>query len=50
MGLIRTVREDIQVVRERDPAARNALEIFLCYPGLHAMWFHRLAHRLPLQY
>lgn len=46
MGLIRTVREDIQVVRDRDPAARNALEIFLCYPGLHAMWFHRLAHRL----
>jgi len=40
------MREDIQVVKERDPAARNAVEILLCYPGLHAVWMHRLAHRL----
>ena len=38
--------EDIQVVLERDPAARNAWEAVLCYPGLHAIWLHRLNHRL----
>ncbi|SMP62839.1 serine O-acetyltransferase EpsC [Anoxynatronum buryatiense] len=32
------------VVRERDPAARSNLEILLCYPGLHALFFHRVAH------
>jgi serine O-acetyltransferase len=31
---------------ERDPAARNTLEVLLCYPGLHAIWVHRLSHRL----
>jgi serine O-acetyltransferase len=40
------LKEDIQTIRERDPAARNAVEIFLCYPGLHAIWFHRIAHFL----
>jgi len=40
----RTLRRDIQAVLERDPAARSALEVFLCYPGLHAVWGHRLAH------
>jgi serine O-acetyltransferase len=40
------LKEDIQTIRERDPAARNAVEIFLCYPGLHAIWFHRIAHSL----
>lgn len=34
------------VVRERDPAARSSLEILLCYPGLHALFFHRIAHFL----
>jgi serine O-acetyltransferase len=38
------IREDIHSVFERDPAARNALEVLFCYPGLHAVWFHRLAH------
>lgn len=38
------IREDINSVFERDPAARNALEVLFCYPGLHAAWFHRLAH------
>ncbi len=38
--------EDLQTVRRKDPAARNALEILLCYPGLHALWAHRIAHRL----
>ncbi len=40
------IREDINSVFERDPAARNALEVIFCYPGLHALWFHRLAHWL----
>ncbi len=38
--------EDIRAVRAKDPAARNALEILLCYPGLHALGFHRWAHAL----
>src|SRR4030043_2127873 len=40
------LREDIRTIRERDPAAKNYVEIFLCYPGLHAIWFHRIAHSL----
>src|SRR6266851_3673117 len=46
MALVARWREDIRVVFERDPAARNTLEILLAYPGLHALWFHRLAHSL----
>jgi serine O-acetyltransferase len=38
------LREDIKAVFDRDPAARSALEVFFCYPGLHALWFHRVAH------
>lgn len=44
--MLRRLREDIQVIKERDPAAKNYLEILLCYPGLHAIWFHRMAHFL----
>ncbi|MGE5248404.1 MAG: serine O-acetyltransferase [Verrucomicrobiota bacterium] len=44
--MFETVRNDIKVIFERDPAARSVLEIFLCYPGFHAMRFHRLAHWL----
>jgi serine O-acetyltransferase len=40
------LKEDIRTIKERDPAAKNYLEIFLCYPGLHAIWFHRIAHFL----
>jgi serine O-acetyltransferase len=40
--------EDLRTVRRKDPAARNALEILLCYPGLHALWWYRVAHRLWL--
>lgn len=40
------IREDIRSVKERDPAARSTLEIILCYPGLQALWFHRVAHFL----
>jgi serine O-acetyltransferase len=41
--MFRTIRSDIRAVAERDPAARTALEIALCYPGLHALWGHRIA-------
>ncbi|HAW62550.1 MAG TPA: serine O-acetyltransferase, partial [Pseudomonas sp.] len=40
------MREDIQSVFHRDPAARNAFEVLTCYPGLHAVWIHRLSHWL----
>ncbi len=40
------MREDIQSVFHRDPAARNAFEVMTCYPGLHAIWIHRLSHWL----
>src|SRR5690554_7620205 len=40
------MKEDIASVFHRDPAARNKLEVLFCYPGLHAIWFHRLAHCL----
>ncbi len=42
----KTIRRDIAAVFERDPAARSTLEILFCYPGLHALWGHRLAHWL----
>src|SRR5262245_8113814 len=40
------LKEEIGVVFERDPAARNTWEVITCYPGFHAMLFHRVAHRL----
>jgi serine O-acetyltransferase len=40
------LKEEIGVVFERDPAARNTWEVVTCYPGFHAMLFHRAAHRL----
>ncbi|MFY9203459.1 MAG: serine O-acetyltransferase [Limnochordia bacterium] len=45
-NIIDTIRRDIQAIRERDPAARSTLEIVLCYPGLHALEVHRVAHWL----
>ncbi|WEG12693.1 serine O-acetyltransferase [Pullulanibacillus sp. KACC 23026] len=44
--MFKSLREDIAVVFEQDPAARNSLEIILTYSGLHAIWAHRLAHWL----
>ncbi len=41
-----SIREDVATVRERDPAARSRLEVFLCYSGLHAVWFYRINHWL----
>ncbi len=39
-----TLREDVRAILERDPAARGTFEVLTCYPGLHALWLHRLAH------
>ena len=44
--MFESVREDIKVVFERDPAVRSVFEIIFCYPGFHAMLFYRLAHTL----
>lgn len=44
--MISRIREDIQSIFHRDPAARHTLEVLTCYPGLHAIWLHRVAHWL----
>jgi serine O-acetyltransferase len=44
--MFKRLREDINCVFERDPAARSTLEVLTTYPGVHAMLMHRLAHRL----
>lgn len=44
--MFKTLRDDIKTVFSKDPAARSALEVIFLYPGLHALWFHRLAHFL----
>jgi serine O-acetyltransferase len=44
--LFAAIREQIDTVFRRDPAARSKLEIWLCYPGFHAILLHRVAHRL----
>lgn len=44
--MLDTLRADFQAVFERDPAARNGLEVLLAYPGFHAILIHRVAHRL----
>lgn len=41
--MLERIREDVEMVHMRDPAARSTLEILLCYPGLFAVWFHRLS-------
>jgi len=44
--MLSAIRRDVRSVLERDPAARTPLEVLLCYPGLHAVWSHRVAHWL----
>lgn len=44
-----TMKKDIDVIMQRDPAAKTRLEAALCYPGLHAIWLHRIAHRFYLK-
>src|SRR5579859_4064533 len=46
MPFFERLREDIRSVLERDPAARSKLEILTCYPGLWAVWIHRISHAL----
>lgn len=44
--MFNTLKEDIKAVFERDPAAKSLIEVILCYPGLHAVIMHRIAHYL----
>ncbi|MHB8840648.1 MAG: serine O-acetyltransferase [Candidatus Aquicultor sp.] len=51
--MFRTLKEEINTIFEKDPAAKSVIEVLLCYPGFHAIIMHRLAHylykkRLPL--
>lgn len=46
MGFFARMREDIDSVLERDPAANSRLMVVLCYPGLHAVWMHRISSGL----
>lgn len=43
---ISQIKEDIQTIYDKDPAARNLAEVFFCYPGLHALICHRICHKL----
>lgn len=44
--MLTRVREDIRTAKAKDPAAKSTIEILLCYPGVHAIWFHLIAHAL----
>ena len=46
--MFKTLRNDIACILERDPAARTAWEVLTCYPGLHAIYLHKLSHWLWL--
>ncbi len=46
MGLLQSIKSDIQATKERDPAATSTLEVIFAYPGFHARQLHRLAHVL----
>jgi serine O-acetyltransferase len=46
MGFFQNVREDIETVFSKDPAARTLPEVLTCYPGVHALWAHRVSHWL----
>ena len=46
MGSLQDIKEDIQTVFAKDPAARSLPEVLTCYPGLHALWAHRISHWL----
>lgn len=46
MSVFSRIRDDVASVKERDPAARSSLEVLLCYPGLWAVWIHRVSHAL----
>jgi serine O-acetyltransferase len=44
MTMFKRLAEDIRVVFQRDPAVKTAMEAFFCYPGIKALWYHRVAH------
>ena len=44
--MFKIIKSDIAIIRERDPAAKGILEIFLCYPGFQAIFMHRFTHKL----
>jgi len=44
--MLNSIRADLAIIKERDPAARGTLESVLCYPGFHALVLHRVSHRL----
>ena len=44
--MLRTLKSDIEIIKERDPAARGIIEIFLCYPGFQSIVIHRFTHKL----
>ena len=44
--MFKTLKKDITVIFERDPAAKSVFEVIFCYQGLHAIWLHRIAHYL----
>jgi serine O-acetyltransferase len=46
LGWLARLREDLESAKQRDPAVRSSAELLLGYPGLHAIWSHRLAHRM----
>lgn len=46
LSLLELMKEDIQTIFNEDPAARSVFEVLLCYPGLHALWSHRINHVL----
>lgn len=46
MSPLTRLREDVEAMKSRDPAARSTAEIVMCYPGVHAIWLHRMSHRL----
>ena len=46
MSILSSIKEDLDTALRRDPAARNKLEVFLTYPGVHAVWNYRISHWL----
>ncbi|MCS7151391.1 MAG: serine O-acetyltransferase [Endomicrobia bacterium] len=44
MKFLKVLKEDIDTVIKKDPAAKSIFEVILCYPGLHALWIYRIAH------
>ena len=44
--MLKAIKADLVIIRERDPAARGLLEILLCYPGFQALLLHRIGHKM----